>query len=82
VQPGLDITLDPNRLAEALAAVDDPMPYGVGFPEVGSQSLAQLAGVDLCARRVELAGSERLVLRVEQRQLQAAGARVDDQDSR
>jgi hypothetical protein len=29
----LNVALDPNRRVEALAAVDDPMPYRVGCSE-------------------------------------------------
>jgi hypothetical protein len=78
----LDVALDSHRRTEALAAVDDPMPHRVGFAHTGPKRVEQLAWVDLCAWRVELVGSECLLARVEQGELHAAGASVDDQDSR
>ncbi len=77
----LDPGVDHHRLAEALTAVDDPMTHDVGVAEAAVERRAQLGGVDTVTGRRELARGKRLVVRVEQRQLQAARPGVDDEDS-
>jgi hypothetical protein len=71
-QRGLDVRVDQDGLAEALAAVHDPVADRVRRPQRG-----QLGGEVLRLRR-EVAGAEQLVAGPDQPQLEAARAGVDD----
>ena len=71
-QRGLDVRVDQHGLAEALAAVHDPVADRVRRPQRG-----QLGGEVLRLRR-EVAGAEQLVVGSDQPQLEAARAGVDD----
>ena len=75
-----DVGVDPHSFAEALASVDDPVADRVGLPQ-RVKCRAQLIRVHLRARRPELPRGDRRVLAVEQHELEAAGAGVDDQDA-
>ena len=59
-QLALDVGVDPHRLAEALAAVDDPMPDRVGVAEPRVERVAQL-GADRPARAARPARAPRIV---------------------
>jgi hypothetical protein len=72
--------VDENRVAIALAAVDDSVSDGVGRPELANRRGDRLAiGITADGRQVAVA-DQRVVV-VEQPQLEAARARVDDQHS-
>ena len=62
----LHVTLDPHDLAEALAAVHDPMTDRVGLGQPRPQRLTQLVSVNMSARRRELCGCECRVIGIEQ----------------
>jgi hypothetical protein len=70
----LHLVVDRDGLAEALAAVDDPVPDGVRAPELG-QRLVEPGGVGAQVR-----GALEVVVGAEQPQLQAARSRVDDEN--
>ena len=76
----LDLGIDPHRLAEPLAAVDDPVPDRIGVGEPVLERAAQLVVIYRSARGGQLPLRERLVIGPQQRQLDAARARIDDQD--
>jgi hypothetical protein len=69
-----DFFVDRHRLAEALAAVDDPVPDGVRAPELGERRI-EARGVGR-----QVAAAEQLVSGTEQPQLEAARSGVDDQN--
>ena len=78
--PRLRIGVDPHRLAEALTSVNDAVPNSIRFAQHRVERGSELIRVHLRARSIELPRGDHSVIAVEQRQLQAAGARVDDQD--
>jgi hypothetical protein len=65
---------------EALSAVDDPVADDVGPAEVAVQGSPQRGRVDLGTRRGQLLVRKRAVAVAQQRQLDAAGAGVDNED--
>jgi hypothetical protein len=79
-QRGLDPGVDPHGGPEALAAVDDPVSDEIGIAEPAMKGGAQRSGIDLGARRGQLALGQRLLADAEQAQLDAARAGVDDED--
>ena len=70
-----------DRVAEALAAVDDPVADRVGRHRQRVERRGDGVGLDQRAERRQLAAPEPGVVGVEQRQLEAARAGVDDQDA-
>ena len=76
---GLDVLVDDHRIAKALASVNDPVPGDVGGGGQLGESGRHDVGLDHSARCRELTRPELAVVRVEQRQLQAARPGVHHQ---
>ena len=76
----LDRAVDQDRLAEPLAAVDDPVPDRVGITQPGFQRRLERPRFDNRPWRVELLLGQRSIAVAQQRQLDAAGPGVHDED--
>src|SRR5664280_206781 len=76
---GLHLGADPHGRAKALAAVHDAMSDRLSIAERRVQRLTQRALVDLRLRRGQLALAEHRITAIQQRELEAARARVDDE---
>jgi hypothetical protein len=80
-QGALRVGIDPHRLAEALAPVHDAVADRVRLAQGAVERAAQLLGVHRSTGRLQRARFDRRVALVEQRELEAAGACVDDEDA-
>jgi len=77
---GLDLAIDPGGDEEAPAAVDDAMPDRLGLPQLADRR-HHVAGVHPAPLQGKLALAQRGLLLVDEGELEAAGARVDDEDA-
>ena len=74
VERGRDIVVHAHRVAEALAAVHDPVPDRVGVRQL-VQRAQQRAFVDPAARRVEVTLAQQLIVVAENAELQRCWTR-------
>ena len=59
----------------------DPVPDHIGVAQAVVERRAQLRRIDAVTRRLQLPRHEHAVVLVQQRELQAAGTGVDDENS-